>query len=102
MGDLYGRAFFENYGDTPNKAWREMLGTMDFETVSRGLERCATEQEWVPSLPRFFELCRKPVTQAAHLPAPKGLPKLPDREAVKDARNELRKAAGLPPMEEGK
>ena len=93
---MYGRAFFENYGDTPNKAWRDVLTSLTFDDVSRGLERCATEQEWVPSVARFFELCRKPVTQAAHMPAPKALPKLPNKEAVKRARDELRKAARLP------
>lgn len=96
---MFGRRFLDQYGDTPNKAWRDLLSSLSFDDVARGLDRCLTEQEWVQSTGRFFELCRKPATQAAHMPAPKGLPHLPDKEAVKSQRDELRKAAGLPPKE---
>jgi len=81
MSEIYGHLWIANYGETPNKMWREALKKLSTGQIKYGLKLCATSATAMPNAGQFVSLCKArpdPERFAPALPPPSV-----DREKVR-------------------
>lgn len=58
MSEIYGHLWIANYGETPNKMWREALKKLNTGQIKYGLKLCATTSMAMPNSGQFVALCK--------------------------------------------
>lgn len=79
LAEMFGKAFYRENGDTPQKLWTQAIGRLTDDQLKHGLANLGNDGlAYPPNLSQFVVACKKPKT-AGHwdaLPPPKE-----DREA---------------------
>lgn len=81
LGDIYGKRFFAEYGDTPNVTWAESIRRLSYEQAAAALETCRTiGDQYPPTLSQFIGRAKQ--SSAPYHKPYRGLPKPPSDPAV--------------------